>query len=487
MHLRRTLSERIAGADGDLARRIVARQSSAAAVVLPRLSNTANHSGIWMALAGASAIFGGRSGRRAAQRGVMSVGIASLIASGILKPLFPRERPPVSPGALPSSVRRPKSSSFPSGHTASAAAFATAVAMEAPAISIPVWPIAAGVAYSRITTGVHYPSDVLAGAAIGVAAAAVTTKIWPRIDPTPATARRSPTRLTIEPSPEGDGLTLVVNASSGPASYEADLNAIQSALPKVDAVLVEDPTILDSKLAEAAKTSVALGVLGGDGTVGAGAAAALENEIPLVVFPGGTLNHFARDLGVDNLDEAISAVAEGQLVEVDISTIDDRPFLNTASLGSYSDFVDARERYESQIGKWPAAIIALAKVLMNGKPLQVELNGSRQTIWMIFIGNCAYDPPGFVPSTRNRLDDGQLDVRYVDGAAPFARLRLITAVLTGNVARSKVYSRHLVDELRVVIDSDETMLAADGETFPGNGTFVVAKQKTRLRTYSPRS
>ncbi|MGB6058355.1 MAG: phosphatase PAP2 family protein [Microthrixaceae bacterium] len=415
----------------------------------------------------------------------MSVGIASLIASGILKPLFPRERPPVSPGALPSRVRRPKSSSFPSGHTASAAAFATAVAMEAPAISVPVWPIAAGVAYSRITTGVHYPSDVLAGAAIGMSAAAVTTKIWPRTDPTPAAARPVPTRFTTEPSPEGDGLTLVVNASSGPSSYEGDLGAIQSALPKVDVVLVEDPATIESRLAEAAQAAYALGVLGGDGTVGAGAAAALENDIPLVVFPGGTLNHFARDLGVDNLDDAISAVAEGQLVEVDISTIDGRPFLNTASLGSYSDFVEARERYEDEIGKWPAAILALVKVLMNGQPIQVELNGSRRMIWMIFIGNCAYDPPGFVPSTRNRLDDGQLDIRYVDGSAPFARLRLITAVLTGNVARSKVYSRQLIDELRVVTDSDEAMLAADGETFPGSGTFVVAKQKTKLRTYSP--
>lgn len=415
----------------------------------------------------------------------MSIGIASVVASGILKPLFPRERPPVSPGALPSGVRRPKSSSFPSGHTASAVAFATALAMEAPAASVPVWPIAAGVAYSRITTGVHYPSDVLAGAAIGVAAAAATTKIWPRIDQTPASARPVPTRFATEPSPEGDGLTLVVNASSGPASYEADLETIESALPKVNVVVVEDPATLDSKLAEAAKTSVALGVLGGDGTVGAGADAALKNDIPLVVFPGGTLNHFARDLGVDDLGDAISAVAEGQLVEVDISTIDGRPFLNTASLGSYSDFVEARERYESQIGKWPAAIIALVKGLMNSQPIQVELNGSKRTLWMIFIGNCSYDPPGFVPSTRNRLDDGQLDVRFVDGTAPFARLRLITAVLTGNVARSKVYSRQLIDELRVVTDSDEPMLAADGETFAGNGTFVVAKQKTRLRTYSP--
>ena len=320
----RALFDRLADADGQLARRIVARQNSAAAAVLPRLSNTANHGGIWMALAGATAILGDRAGRRAAMRGLVSVGIASAVANGLLKPLFPRTRPPVDPGALPSIVRRPTSSSFPSGHAATAFAFAGGVSIEAPALRVPFSVLAASVAYSRITTGVHYPSDVLAGATIGLATAAVTTKIWPRIDPTPADARLAPAWSITEPSPNGDGLVLVVNAAAGPAAHEATLDTIEGAFPNIKVVLVEDAAALDAEFAKAATDAVALGVLGGDGTIGAGAAAALEAAIPLVVFPGGTLNHFARDLGVDDLDDAIAAVKSGQLVQVDTATIDGR-------------------------------------------------------------------------------------------------------------------------------------------------------------------
>lgn len=477
--------DRLIHVDGVIARRLVEAQSERSAALLSRLSNAANHSLVWMGVAGALAASGGRSERRAAMRGLVSVGIASAVSSGILKRLLPRERPPVPASALPSIVRRPGSSSFPSGHSASAAAFATAVAIENPLLGVPVGALAAGVAYSRITTGVHYPSDVVAGAVIGVTAAAVSTLVWPRVDPTPASARPAPRWLTVEPSSDGEGLSLVVNASAGPAEHQDAIDEILKALPNTRVVKVEDPAELGAVMEQQSAEAATLGVLGGDGTVGAAAAAALKAGVPLAVFPGGTLNHFARDLGVDRMDDAIAAVKDGSLVEIDTAVIDDRPFLNTASFGGYSHFVEARERYEDRIGKWPAAVLALVKVLRDAEPLSVELNGSRRNIWMIFIGNCSYDPPGFVPATRNRLDDGLLDVRYVDVSRPLARLRLVAAVLTGTLHRSKVYSRELLEELQVESDREDAILAADGETFTGHGTFAVAKQRDRLRTYAP--
>lgn len=480
-----TLLGPLARADTQLARRIVAHQHPAVAAILPRLSNAANHSKLWLGFAAVSAISGGRRGRRAAQRGMVSIGLSSAIANGILKPLFPRVRPPVNPAAAASVVRRPASSSFPSGHSASAAAFATATAMEAPAIAAPISALAAAVAYSRITTGVHYPSDVIAGTAIGAAVAAATTKIWPRTDPTPAAARFAQVRFVTEPSPSGAGLVIVINAAAGSSADESDLQNLEDAFPDATVVRVADPSILDAEFRRVATDAVALGVLGGDGTISAAATAAIEAEIPLVVFPGGTLNHFARDLGVDSIDDAISAVRHGHLVEVDAATIDGRLFLNTASFGSYPAFVEAREKHENSIGKWPAMVIALIDVLLNSEPVEADLNGSRRRIWMIFIGNCAYDPPGFAPASRPRLDDEKFDVRIVDGNEPNARLRLIAAVLTGQLARSSIYTRELVDELHITTATDSATLAADGETFAGNGTFTVTKMSTRLRTYAP--
>jgi diacylglycerol kinase family enzyme len=104
---------------------------------------------------------------------------------------------------------------------------------------------------------------------------------------------------------------------------------------------------------------------------------------------------------------------------------------------------------------------------------------------MIFIGNCAYEPPGFAPTTRSRLDDGSFDVRIVDGSHPYARLRLIAAALTGNLARSRVYTRRLVDSIDFVVHDDNHTLAADGEVFAGHTEFRVAKHTRRLLVYAP--
>lgn len=357
--------------------------------------------------------------------------------------------------------------------------------MEAPAFAAPVAAVAAGVAYSRISTGVHYPSDVAVGAVIGAAIASGSAKVWPTVDLEPADARPVFSRTNTEPLPTGDGLVLVVNAASGPTAHQDDLARLVGAFPDMTVRLVDDPTNLDAVLAHVASSAVALGVLGGDGSVGAAAQAALEANVPLAVFPGGTLNHFARDLGVDTIDQAVSAIRDGQLVEVDALTIDGRVFLNTASFGSYADFVEVREDHEPAVGKWPAGVFALLKVMFESEPFEVKINGATQRIWTIFIGNCAYDPPGFVPATRARLDDGVFDVRIVDGTRSWARLRLFSALVAGRLPFSKVYTRKLVSELRIELPGATSMLAADGEIFNGDSSFVVKKAPARLRTFAP--
>jgi undecaprenyl-diphosphatase len=136
--------------------------------VLPRLTRAADHGVLWMAVAGGLALAGGQQGRRAARAGLVSLAITSALANQLGKRSFDRRRPLLA--AVPPS-RRPRrvpiSGSFPSGHAASAAAFATAVGMTVPAVAAPVGVLATGVAYSRVHTGVHYPGDVVAGLLLG--------------------------------------------------------------------------------------------------------------------------------------------------------------------------------------------------------------------------------------------------------------------------------------------------------------------------------
>ena len=138
------------------------------------LSRAADRSVLWLTVAVLLAVAGGTKGRTAALRGATSIGLASLVANTVLKLAWRRSRPAETG---PTVVRRPDSFSFPSGHTASAFAFATAVGSEIPALAAPLGLAAAAVGLSRIRGRVHYPSDVVAGALIGVAAGIVTQPI----------------------------------------------------------------------------------------------------------------------------------------------------------------------------------------------------------------------------------------------------------------------------------------------------------------------
>ncbi len=138
--------------------------------LLVRVSNAANYSRLWLVTAAAVAIVGGAPGRRAARQGVLAIALTSAVTNLVLKPLAGRQRPapsqdhPVPDGRR---VRRPVSTSFPSGHAASAFAFATAMGQAVPSLRLPLYAAAATVAYSRVHTGVHYPSDVAIGAVVG--------------------------------------------------------------------------------------------------------------------------------------------------------------------------------------------------------------------------------------------------------------------------------------------------------------------------------
>ncbi len=140
------------------------------------LSRTADHGKLWFGTATSLALLGGPGGRLAARKGLVSLGIASGFANLAAKPLTTRRRPARQEAEelARRHVQMPRSSSFPSGHSASAFAFATGAAKAQPMLSVPLLILAALVGYSRVHTGVHYPADVLAGAFIGISAAELT-------------------------------------------------------------------------------------------------------------------------------------------------------------------------------------------------------------------------------------------------------------------------------------------------------------------------
>ena len=115
------------------------------------------------------AVVGGHRGRRAAATGLAGIAVTSLVVNQPMKLAGERARPDRQLLGVPERrwVPMPRSTSFPSGHSASAAAFAVAVGQTLPGLRYPLRAAATVVAFSRVYTGVHYPGDVLAGVAVG--------------------------------------------------------------------------------------------------------------------------------------------------------------------------------------------------------------------------------------------------------------------------------------------------------------------------------
>ncbi|MGA7704358.1 MAG: phosphatase PAP2 family protein [Solirubrobacteraceae bacterium] len=149
---------------------------------MARLSDAANYSRLSIASAAVLGAVGGARGRRAARYGLASVTVTATIVNLAIKPLTSRRRPDRMAEGVPRDrhVRMPVSTSFPSGHSAAAFAFATGVGHVMPVAAIPLRLLATAVAYSRVHTGVHYPGDVVAGSLIGVTLAQVTNRALDR-------------------------------------------------------------------------------------------------------------------------------------------------------------------------------------------------------------------------------------------------------------------------------------------------------------------
>jgi undecaprenyl-diphosphatase len=151
--------------------------------IFHRLSRAADQSKLWLGTAAILWALGGARGRRAALNGVASISVTSVVVNAVFKPLSRRRRPQRDTYNVPVArlVAMPRTTSFPSGHAASAFAFVTGVAAALPQAGIPLGAAAALVAYSRVHTGVHYPVDVIAGSVTGVAMTPVTMAALERL------------------------------------------------------------------------------------------------------------------------------------------------------------------------------------------------------------------------------------------------------------------------------------------------------------------
>lgn len=452
---------------------------------MPALTRAADHSKLWILLAAGLAA-GPPSARRGAGRGLASLAVTSLLTNQVAKRVWHRPRPDHRSVPLIRRARRhPTSTSLPSGHAASAAAFAVGVGLESPAAGMGLALLAGLVGLSRVATGVHYPGDVLAGFGVGGAIAVLGGRLVPPVVPTQL-PRTEPLRVDVPDRPDGRGVVLVVNPASGGGTAAGVVDTVRRALPDAEIVMLDESADGADTMRSAAARAEVLAVAGGDGTVACAAGVAVAQGIPLAVFPAGTFNHFAKDIGCGRTEATVEAIRSGSVWCVDVIEVDgERTVVNTASIGSYPQYVTTREKLEHRIGKTAAGLYAMVHTLLRGQPVRIRYDGKVVETSLFFLGNSVYLPSGFAPSRRTRMDDGLIDVRILETGRRLSRLRILTSLALGRLERSRLYHEFQVPEFTFAAVDGPIPLARDGEVESAcSGARFTAAYRA-LQVYRP--
>jgi diacylglycerol kinase family enzyme len=209
---------------------------------------------------------------------------------------------------------------------------------------------------------------------------------------------------------------------------------------------------------------------GGDGTISTAAGFLVDTHIPLGVLALGTLNHFARDIGVPiPWREAIASFSSAPVRSVDVAEVNGRVFINNCSIGSYAEAVRRRDQLRSEKGhgKWRAMVLASWTVFRELRRLRLQIETPDRALTLrtpfVLVANNRYTGHVLASSLRPRLDEGRIWIYTTRAHRHGALIRLMWQTLTRRVDEADALEVHTVTEAIISSTKVSIPVAADGE------------------------
>jgi diacylglycerol kinase family enzyme len=231
---------------------------------------------------------------------------------------------------------------------------------------------------------------------------------------------------------------------------------------------------------------------GGDGTVSAVAGEIAGTGKIMGVLPLGTLNHFAKDVGIPlALEAAVRTLASGCTELLDVAEVNGRVFINNSSLGIYPHIVVHRDRQQEELnrGKWSAfawaTVLAFRRFPFLRLRICVESQELDRETAFLFVGNNEYEMSGFRIGGRSRLNSGKLGLYLTHRTSRFGLLRLALRALFGSVNQAKDFDAFSVDEATIESRHKRLLVATDGEVTEMQPPLLYRCRPGALRVIVP--